>query len=338
MLWKPRQILIEAAVSTSPVTARIRDHWPDIPVRHVERIRDFSGDLGRSDLALAAQRGQSIKKCPGTTAYTCCDYYVLNLGIGCRLGCSYCFLNHYMNTPFTIYANTERVIDDARHYFGAHPARHFRVGSGEFIDSLDFEALAGVHEQLVPALSELPNVTFELKTKSDRVDSLLGLDHHGRTVISWSVNPEVIREREEVLTPSLAARLAAASRVVAAGYRVGFHFDPIIHFPGWESAYKEVVSAIFDLIPAGSIAWISLGALRFHPDLKPVIETRFPNSRLTTGELIRGLDGKFRYFITIRQQLFAQLNHFIRQRSPDVPIYLCMEGRDLARKAGVSGL
>jgi spore photoproduct lyase len=338
MLWKPRQIVIEAAVSASFVTTRIRDRWPEIPAHHVERIRDFTGDLGRQDLALAEQRGQSIKKCPGTTAYTCCDYYVLNLGIGCRLGCSYCFLNHYMNTPFTIYANTERVIDDARRYFGAHPGRHFRVGSGEFIDSLDFESLAGVHELLVPALSELPNVTFELKTKSDRVDSLLELDHHGRTVISWSVNPEIIREREETLTPSLLDRLAAASRVVEAGYQVGFHFDPIIHFPGWESAYDEVVSALFDLIPSERIAWISLGALRFHPDLKPVIEARFPNSRLTTGELIRGLDGKFRYFITIRQQLFARLNDFIRQQSPDVPIYLCMEGRDIAREAGVSGL
>ena len=181
-------------------------------------------------------------------------------------------------------------------------------------------------------------MTFEIKTKTDRLDHLLDLDHHDRAVISWSVNPDVVARIEEAPAPRLTQRLAAASRAVAAGYRVGFHFDPIIHFPGWEREYEQVVTAIFAEIPARNVAWISLGALRFNPALKPIIEDRFPYSRLTTGELVKGLDGKYRYFIAIRRQIFSYLNRTIRDRAPNVPVYLCMEGRELAVSTGVSGL
>ncbi len=338
MPWKPRKILIESAVAETETAGAIRRRWPEVPVIDVERVKSFDGELDRRDLAIAKQRGRFIKKCPGTPAYTCCDYYILNLGIGCRLECSYCYLQHYMNTPFTIFANLDDLLAQAQEYFGARDGRRFRVGSGQFIDSLDFDELADVHRQLVPALTSLPNVTFEIKTKTDRLDHLLDLDHHERAVISWSVNPDIVARVEEAPAPRLTKRLSAASRAVAAGYRVGFHFDPIVHFAGWEREYEQVVAAIFAEVPARKVAWISLGALRFNPTLKPIIEDRFPHSRLTTGELIKGLDGKYRYFIAIRRQLFSRLNAAIRDYAPDVPVYLCMEDRALAASTGVSGL
>ena len=338
MPWKPRKILIEAAVAETETADALRRRWPGVPVIGLARVKSFDGELDRRDLAIAKQRGRFIKKCPGTPAYTCCDYYILNIGIGCRLECSYCYLQHYMNTPFTIFANIDDLLAQAQEYFGARGGRRFRVGSGQFIDSLDFDELANVHRRLVPALTSLPNVTFEIKTKTGRLDHLLDLDHHERAVISWSVNPDVVARVEEAPAPRLAERLAAASRAVAAGYRVGFHFDPIIHFAGWEREYEQVVAAIFAKIPAQKVAWISLGALRFNPSLKPIIEDRFPHSRLTTGELVKGLDGKYRYFIAIRRRLFGRLNAAIQDYAPDVPVYLCMEGRALAASTGVSGL
>ncbi len=338
MPWKPRKILIEAAVAATDTAGAIRRRWPEVPNVDLERIKSFAGDLDPRALAVAKQRGRFIKKCPGTSRYTCCDYYILNLGIGCRLECSYCYLQHYMNTPFTVFANIDDLLAEAREYFGERGDRHFRVGSGQFIDSLDFDELANVHSRLVPALTALPNVTFEIKTKTDRLDHLLDLDHRGRAVISWSVNPDIIAEVEEGGAPRLAPRLAAASRAVAAGYRVGFHFDPLIHFDGWEQEYERTVAAIFASVPADQVAWISLGALRYNPALKPIMEDRFPRSRLTTGELNKGLDGKYRYFITIRRQLFSRLNAAIQNAAPGVPVYLCMEGRAMAASTGVSGL
>jgi spore photoproduct lyase len=338
MPWKPRKILIEREVADTPAAESVLSQWPDAPVERLDRIKDYPGPLDSRDVAVARNRGRFIKKCPCTPAYKCCGYYILNLGIGCRLDCTYCYLHHYMNTPFTIYANTDELIAEAVDHFSSRPERTFRVGSGEFIDSLDFDAITGINRQIIPALSSVPNIVFEIKTKTDRVSDLLALDHHGRVVVSWSVNPESVRRTEEPGSAPLASRLAAAAECVIAGYRVGFHFDPLIHYPGWDEDYTDVVSAIFACVPADRIAWISLGALRFHPSLKPIMEKKFPDSSLTAGELIRGLDGKFRYFITIRRRMFREVNKAIREHGPNVPVYLCMESRALADEAGIGGL
>lgn len=338
MPWRPRKILVEREVAGSAAADAVLSRFPDTPVVGVERIRDFDGPLSADDLAVARQRGRFIKKCPGTSVYTCCDYYILNLGIGCRIGCTYCYLHHYMNTPFTIYANIEELLEQARVFFGSRPRRRFRVGSGEFIDSLDFDSIADVHRLLIPALTSFENVTFEIKTKSDKVGGLLNAEHNGRAVISWSVNPESVSAGEEAAAPTLDGRLEAASKCVAAGYKVGFHFDPIIHFPGWEREYRATVARIFAAVPREKIAWISLGALRFNPALKPIIERDFPASKLTAGELVRGLDGKYRYFIAVRRKMFRLINAAIRELGPEVPVYLCMENKQLADSVGVSGL
>ncbi len=63
---------------------------------------------------------------------------------------------------------------------------------------------------------------------------------------------------------------------------------------------------IFFPCPAGSIVWISIGSFRFMPALKPIIENRFPSSRLCYGEFILGLDNKMRYFKPLRIQFVPE--------------------------------
>lgn len=84
MLWKPQKILVENDVAQTAIAESALARWPDTETIRLDRIKDYRGPLDSHDLAIARQRGRFIKKCPGTPAYTCCDYYVLNLGIGCR--------------------------------------------------------------------------------------------------------------------------------------------------------------------------------------------------------------------------------------------------------------
>jgi spore photoproduct lyase len=69
------------------------------------------------------------------------------------------------------------------------------------------------------------------------------------------------------------------------------------------------------------------------PELKPIIQERHPHSRIVYGEFIRGLDGKMRYFRDIRVGLYRVLADAIRQRAPEVCLYLCMENEDIWRAA-----
>jgi len=239
-----------------------------------------------------------------------------------------------MNSPYKVYVNLDDLIKEVEEFAAARPNKLIRLGSGEFIDSIGFEEILSINEILIPTLSKIKNLRLEVKTKSAAVDHLLGLEHHGRVVVSWSVNAFKVAAAEETEAASLEERLEAARRCQAAGYKIGFHFDPLILHRGWERGYREMVDLIFKTIKPDNIAWVSLGALRFNSDLKPLIQRKFPDSRIIYAEMLPGLDGKLRYFITIRQRMFSALLEYIHAYSSDVPVYLCMENNELAREVG----
>ena len=83
---------------------------------------------------------------------------------------------------------------------------------------------------------------------------------------------------------------------MGAGFRVAFHFDPLIYFPGWEEAYQRTVERLGSAVPSRAIAWISLGGLRLLPPLRQLMLQRFPSSRIAAQEMVLAPDGKLRYF------------------------------------------
>jgi spore photoproduct lyase len=123
----------------------------------------------------------------------------------------------------------------------------------------------------------------------------------------------------------LKARLQAARAAAAAGFRVAFHFDPLIFFAGWEEAYRRAVAALGETVPTRSIAWISMGGLRFMPSLRPLMHQRFPSSRVAAQEMVRAPDGKLRYFKSLRVELYGRMRQFLAEAVPGVEPYLCME-------------
>jgi len=149
-------------------------------------------------------------------------------------------------------------------------------------------------------------------------------------VVSWSLNPQVIIDKEELGTASLKERLQAARMCQADGYRIGFHFDPIIFYPDWQKDYKDVVDEMFNTIK--DIAWISLGTLRFNPSLKHIIENRFPESDIVYQELVIGHDKKMRYYSSLKVEIYKKMFAWIRERDESIPVYLCMEPRDIWRQ------
>jgi spore photoproduct lyase len=141
----------------------------------------------------------------------------------------------------------------------------------------------------------------------------------------------LIREAEHGAA-SLEARLKAAQRAAAAGFRVAFHFDPLIFFPGWEEAYRHTVARLGDSVSAADVTWISLGALRFLPPLRQIIFARFPHSRLASEEMVRAPDGKLRYFKNLRVEMYGRLREWLAEALPGVQPYLCMESPRIWRE------
>jgi spore photoproduct lyase len=274
----------------------------------------------------ALKKGAFVKHCPCSPGAVACGYFNLNLQTGCPFACSYCILQAYLE-------NKERGVfysnyGDLRSELGKFLADRsdVRIGSGELSDSLAYELVRPGAARVLELFRDFPRTVFEFKTKAVHVQALLGVaETPANIVVSWSLNPPPVIRGEELLTPTLAKRLEALAAVQAKGYKIGIHFDPLILFPGWQEQYRGLVRRLAAVVRPERIAWWSLGALRFPPELRKHI-FKHRASQLFWGELIPGRDGKYRYFTPLRLELFRSVRDEIRkQLSGEIPLYLCME-------------
>lgn len=308
--------------SKIPVHILDEGEVPVVPGRYPDNLSN-----GKHHLVLGKNRGSFFKPCPGTREYRCCDYQVLNIGMGCPMDCVYCILQAYLNNPWIsffvnitdLFAELDQALLDGKEHF-------FRIGTGEFTDSLALDSLTGLSRYLVTYMGRQQQAVLELKTKSAVIKNLQGLDHNGRTVVAWSLNSPPIMAAEEIRTATLAQRLQAAACCADWGYRLAFHFDPIIYHDGWEQGYRATIKTLFAKVPAEQIAWISLGALRYLPALKSIATCRFPSSRFFYEEFIDGLDGKARYFRSQRVAMYKRIvDELAKYASAKTCLYFCME-------------
>ncbi len=333
-----KELLIEDAVADSWITRQAQTALPTIPTRHI--TQEESRTLHKADpdkdggcrLLLAKQRGRFLKLCPGYQGSNCCAYFILHVINGCPFSCTYCALGAVINSPFlTIYANTEDLEAELeRNVFNPHTKIH-RVGTGQFSDSLALDYIAGISPYLVELFASKAKGFLELKSKSNRVHHLLGLDHGYRTIVSFSLSLPQIVEQEEGGTASLVERLKAAATVQEHGYRVGLHFDPLVEVEEWKRRYNEVVEMIDDLLDPEAIVWVSLGTLRLDKTLRYRMRTWNPSTTLDLAELQKGYDGRFRYLPELRFKMYSELTSRLRRYG--LPVYLCMEASRYWKKA-----
>lgn len=328
----PGKIRVEEAVLDSDLVSTLRKNLPHAKLEVADRISE-AVEPDPDVVEVVHFKGRFLKSCPGTRHYFCCGYRILHFGVQCNLACSYCVLQAYLNLPnLRLFGNTRELIAELESELDSHTERLHRIGTGEFTDSLLLDPWTEWTTRLVPLFAQRNNAVLELKTKTNFIENLRNLDHRGHTIAAWSLNAGLIAKREEPRAASLDERFHAAARCASWGYPLAFHFDPMIEHEGWRKGYGEILDRLFDAVDPSRVVWISLGAFRFMPDLKPLIRGKHPRSRYIHGEFIRGLDDKMRYFRDIRIELYSFMLERIRRVAPDLCVYLCMEGRDIWRE------
>lgn len=281
-------------------------------------------------LMVLPNRARFVKACPGSDGVVCCHYFIINLGSNCPYDCRYCYLQSFLNQPLlTVFSNVKDLLAEVKEKVQSKPAMHWRIGTGEYTDSLALDHLTGYSTDLVPFFAELPNATLELKTKSVEIDNLLNMNPAGNTIVSWSLNPQRIIDEVEHKTSTLEDRLNAAVQVAEYGYWLAFHFDPLIWYENWEQEYQQVIDLVFNKVPAGKIRYISLGTFRFSPGLKEAARRAEPGETITRAEMFPGEDGKFRYMAHHRAQMYTGLKQMIQKKDHNQFVYLCMETQEM---------
>jgi len=339
----PKKIFVDQKSLHFPLTEKILQNTANTPFVVVENIQSVLTSVpvnkdpvsqGKSMLLLTSQKGDFVKSCPCTPGYIGCNYFIINLDLNCPMDCSYCILQHYLSNPFiTVHVNKPDLWTQLDEFLSKHRNRRLRLGTGELGDSLALDHLTENSLELISYFRSKTNVLFELKTKTVNIKNLFSVEPAENIIISWSLNSEKMAQTEEKGAPPVQRRIEAAQSITKRGFRVGFHFDPIILHPEWEEGYAEIISSLFASIEPNQIAWISLGSLRFPPHLKPIIQKRFPKSRIIYEEMIRGKDGKYRYFKPLRIELYRYIIDLIRRNGgKEVPLYFCMESKEIWEK------
>jgi spore photoproduct lyase len=299
---------------------------------------------GKKVLKITEKKGEKMDTCATISHdYICCNVKVIKSVSNCPYDCSYCFLQNYLNDGTTqVVGDTKSLMDEVKANINKEPWRQFRIGTWELGDSLALETLTHQAKQLILEFAKEKNAILELKTKSAEVDSILELDHKLNTVVSWSLNTSYIIDKQEHRTASLSERLIGIKKVADSGYLVGLHFDPMIYYPDWKNDYTSLILNLFKHVKPEQIAWISVGSLRFNPEMKKKMEENFPAQDLTTKEMVLGPDGKMRYVKPLRLEMYEHIYSLLCNAckksdldpmlEPDLSkplFYFCMERWDV---------
>jgi spore photoproduct lyase len=209
-----------------------------------------------------------------------------------------------------------------------------RFGTGELSDSLALDRKLGLNRPLIDFFGEKKRALLELKSKWAYIAHLAPY-LNPYTVISFSLAPQNIINREEKKTSPVYKRLKAARKAQESGCFVGLHFDPVIIYEGFEKDYEYLVDDIGRILDLKKVIWFSMGLLRFPPKLldRFIEEGR---TNLLHGEFIRGEDGKYRYIKQERIRVYRMLYNLLKAKEEELFIYLCMEREDVWQK--VTGL
>jgi spore photoproduct lyase len=229
--------------------------------------------------------------------------------------------------------NVEQQLEAIGQALQVAQARIFRIGTGEFTDSLALDPVVKWTKVLPSFVAKHKNAILEFKTKTLFIEGLLSSPHRDRIVVSWSLNSSFIAAREEHGAPPVKKRLEAARACQREGYILGFHFDPLIEHPSWKEEYARTLDLLDHFIDPSGVIWISLGCLRYMPPLKQVIRKRFPETHILDGEFIPGLDGKMRYIKPLRIEMYRFMKERLAQFGIGGSVYLCMESSDVWMKA-----
>jgi spore photoproduct lyase len=339
-----QKIFIDKDIFSSPLAKRIMKNCPGVPTEIVRQKQELDERLassvdpvgeGKKYLWLSRQKGAFVKPCPCTPHYVGCNYFIINLALNCPLDCTYCILQLYLANPLTtIYVNLEDLWKELETFLRRKRGRYIRIGTGELSDSLALDHITQTSKELISYFRCKRRALFELKTKTTNIAGVLACRPAENIVLSWSLNSEKIAREEEKGAPPVADRIETARTISERGFPVAFHFDPLILDPGWEEDYARVIEKLLGAVRPSRIRWISLGSLRFPPALKPIIEKRFPQTKVIYGEMIQGRDGKLRYFKPLRLELYQKIVGLIEYwGGGQIPLYFCMEDAEVWQKA-----
>lgn len=251
--------------------------------------QDMYGE-GKNTLVIGVRKTLKFESCKPSA------HYQLPLVSGCMGMCEYCYLNTQMGKrPYTkIHVNIEEILEKAKDYIAERTPQTTIFEGAATSDPIPIEPYSGALKSAIEFFGNEENGLFRFVTKFTEVDSLLDLEHNGRTTIRFSINTNKIISSYEHRTPSFEQRLDAAIKTSKSGYPLGFIIAPVFLYENWETEYLSLLEAIRDNI--GTNVMFEVISHRFTKRAKENILSVFPKTSLPMEEELRKFKfGQFGY-------------------------------------------
>lgn len=243
------------------------------------------------------------------------DWLVPYTSSGCKAMCLYCYLVCSYNkcAYLRLFVNREQMLNNLlKKDAAALVPQTFEIGSNSdlLLENTITDNLPYTIERF--AREGLGNLTFP--TKFDMVNSLLNLNHQGKTIFRMSVNPPEIISRIELGTSPLPARIRALNDMAEAGYPVGLLIAPIILLSDWKRLYGELIDRLADELSDKVIqnGFIEIILMTYSFVQNAINTDAFPNAiQLLDREIMTGRGrGKYCY----RNDIRAEVESYLREK------------------------
>ena len=268
---------------------------------------------------------------------TCPNYWHFSPYGFCPYDCKYCYL---AGTPGVKFSPTVKVFLNLEHILSQIDKAACQLTKptafylGKLQDSLAMDSLTGYSKIMVPFFTRQKYARMTMLTKSDNVENLVGLEHNGHTILSWSLNPPEVSEMFETNVPSISERISAMQQCAKAGYPIRAVVMPIIPVENWQCVYREFLKSLLTNI---ELDRITLGQICSYSTAMQLTEGKLGRQNVISDQLekAKSPDGRVRFPGQLRMEVYKHLIEYIRQQKPDLQIGLCLEEKTIFKALGM---
>lgn len=333
-------IFVEEDIKQTPKVEEILLRFKASKVKTIPRYDDVWGRVKKPylhkrtnlNLFLARKKGQLVKEAPNAYGLAGEKHFYFIHAFNCIYECEYCYLQGYFNTPdVVLFINHDEIMEEMQKTLNAHPDETVWFHAGEFSDSLALSHITGEIEAYWGFFKNNPRAKLELRTKSVNIKRLERLEPLPNVYASFSLSPEKAAKERDKKTPGLAARLRAIQGLKSKGHKIGIHFDPVVYHKNVLQEYQEMFDAMASQNKLSDFSYLSLGVVRFTPDVFREAKKNYPTSPMFAHEFIKSSSEKnSSEMVRYPRSMRAWLLNSLKQKLIDLgarpdKVYLCME-------------
>ena len=261
----------------------------------------------------------------GDHPYVCQGGWSIHSLYGCVHKCDYCGLGYAVNFMLDL----EDFARDLEQLFRERPEQMlYRYDLQS--DYPCFEPEYGASEVLGECFQRNGKYLL-VYTKSNNIEHLLGLPYKEHTLCYWTVATDTQSTEIERDTPNLDERLEAMRLCQEAGYVVRAGFSPIVPHKNWREEATIALEKLFAAATPDTVRlWVV--SMMLCAEAEQIFGDKLdPRCADAMRESASEMDGQHSgpFPRHVRAEIYAHYIDEIKRISPDTPVNLCTEEREM---------